>query len=187
MGGVSLPNTTRYREEYLVDTETNEIIYPKVLPSSITIPPSSDGGSDLPSLSVLGEAHAIYRHNPISGDYHMGCLTQMTGDVGIILPAGAWLLIGKIYVVRMRNIANDCDATLSFTLKSEDKYTKLTKSTFTKIIYNPATQEFTHTGVLFLEEQSNIFCIVSNTGTYGNVTLNDGSYVEYTAIKLAIQ
>ena len=49
-GGVSLPNTTRYREEYLVDTETNEIIYPKVLPSSIVIPPSSDGESDLPSL-----------------------------------------------------------------------------------------------------------------------------------------
>ena len=28
-GGVSLPNITKYREEYLVDTETNEIIYPK--------------------------------------------------------------------------------------------------------------------------------------------------------------
>ena len=27
-GGITLPNTTRYREEYLVDTETNEIIYP---------------------------------------------------------------------------------------------------------------------------------------------------------------
>lgn len=117
----------------------------------------------------------------------MGCLTQMTGDVGIVLPAGVWFLIGKIYVVRIRNIANSCDATTQFTLKSGDKYTDLARPTFTKIIYNPATQEFTHTGVLFLEEQSNIFCIVSNTGTYGNVTLNDGSYVEYTAIKLAIQ
>lgn len=48
-GGVSLPNTTRYREEYLVDTETNEIIYPKVLPSSITIPPGNTEGVN-PSL-----------------------------------------------------------------------------------------------------------------------------------------
>ena len=45
----SIPNTTRYREEYLVDTETNEIIYPKVLPSSIVTPPSSDGATPPPN------------------------------------------------------------------------------------------------------------------------------------------
>ena len=48
----SLPNISKYREEYLVDTETNEIIYPKVLPSSITIPPniSGDGGTSIPGI-----------------------------------------------------------------------------------------------------------------------------------------
>ena len=64
------PPTGRYREEYLVDTETNEIIYPKVLPSSITIPPSEgDSTPTIPGVFGCGidPNSYIYKRVSISG------------------------------------------------------------------------------------------------------------------------
>ena len=93
----SIPNTTRYREEYLVDTETNEIIYPKVLPSSIVTPPSNTEGVNPPitggvSLSDYIENTVILNSKTIAngvnelvkfaikdaGIYHVNALMRIT-------------------------------------------------------------------------------------------------------------
>ena len=93
----SIPNTTRYREEYLVDTETNEIIYPKVLPSSIVIPPGNTEGVNPPitggvSLSDYIENTVILNSKTMAntvnelvkftikdaGIYHVNALMRIT-------------------------------------------------------------------------------------------------------------
>ena len=171
-----LPSTQKYREEYLVDTETNEIIYPKVLPTSITNIPNSSTNNN--TSTILGGIDAnSYIHKKVSLS---GMPVNMANNFVIYEQVNS----PAVYYVEFSicpqgsTLLNSYNREISFNMVSDVDDVGARKYKYATGVYTVLKHS---TIIPINKEVRNILFTSSSNVTY---KLNKDAYYIYIAIKL---